>query len=794
MANGEIQKINAEKGFGFILPKEPAQDKGVFFHFSGLVKGLKINVLQTGDRVEFDMTQGPKGDQAINIRKTSGQTTNATSSVAERNHLESNSSKPRIFGSDIPSEKLTYRFAPIDINLAVTDSPVWHDGLSDEGLLSGEILCTLKALTPLLPGNTSYPASDVADSKKVTIKEPVIEKNKDKKLDRDRVQLPNSWGIPPVAEKKKIIEPLRLNDGRAIIPGSAIKGMIRQSLGALLSAPMERVNEHHYTYRPNLSHGNRMVCRPAVVLAINEQRITVKILNNARAAIFFHDDTQKKFAHLAYGSVVNTEFSDISYEEKNYFDNKKNKQVNEVNRNRLVTKSESSLKLNHIYLAYKGGIDGEGDLASAFGRGTKVHSEALVHLDELGNGSEMTIPAPVYNQYIKSQKVLANETVGHISKGHPLSINSRVVSRNIESATALVKNQLIYVEVEIENNEFKAIKSIGHHYQYRWAYTSSIKVKNGKQRDEVALHKDEVIANDEKLKNINPLKLSGPRLIFGYTRSETTPIGKGKYERLAGRIAINHAVSVGVPQYLNPVNGFCVPLKILGQPKPSAWEFYLKQNESEPVTYGNLPSDEGGDLAGRKFYLHQLGTALADIQALPNNEDTNKCPVRSDQAPLARFICDAGTEFKFAIRYSQLRPWELGALLVTLQPNRIGENTKKYAHKLGLGRPLGLGSVEITEAILPSDITKKAVDALNVRLDKVDAIRSRWLEIHEFADRGQLGYPTVTDRGEKTIFGWHSQLRREYSKLRRDNKPNFDLMMNEKINPAHNLPPKKIKT
>ena len=63
MAQGSVKWFNAEKGFGFI-----AQDGGgadVFVHFSAIATdGYKS--LDENQRVEFDITQGPKGPQAEN--------------------------------------------------------------------------------------------------------------------------------------------------------------------------------------------------------------------------------------------------------------------------------------------------------------------------------------------------------------------------------------------------------------------------------------------------------------------------------------------------------------------------------------------------------------------------------------------------------------------------------------------------------------------------------------------------------------------------------------------------------
>jgi CspA family cold shock protein len=64
MATGTVKWFNGEKGFGFI-----AQDGGgadVFAHYSN-INAQGFRELSEGQKVEFDVTQGPKGPQAENI-------------------------------------------------------------------------------------------------------------------------------------------------------------------------------------------------------------------------------------------------------------------------------------------------------------------------------------------------------------------------------------------------------------------------------------------------------------------------------------------------------------------------------------------------------------------------------------------------------------------------------------------------------------------------------------------------------------------------------------------------------
>ncbi|MFK9007736.1 cold-shock protein [Pseudomonas pergaminensis] len=64
MATGTVKWFNAEKGFGFIT-----QDGGgdIFVHFSAIT-GDGFRTLEENQKVEFEVTQGPKGAQAENVR------------------------------------------------------------------------------------------------------------------------------------------------------------------------------------------------------------------------------------------------------------------------------------------------------------------------------------------------------------------------------------------------------------------------------------------------------------------------------------------------------------------------------------------------------------------------------------------------------------------------------------------------------------------------------------------------------------------------------------------------------
>ena len=65
MAQGSVKWFSDQKGYGFITPDN---GKDVFVHHTA-IKGEGFETLSEGQRVEFDIQEGPKGQQAANVVK-----------------------------------------------------------------------------------------------------------------------------------------------------------------------------------------------------------------------------------------------------------------------------------------------------------------------------------------------------------------------------------------------------------------------------------------------------------------------------------------------------------------------------------------------------------------------------------------------------------------------------------------------------------------------------------------------------------------------------------------------------
>lgn len=160
--------------------------------------------------------------------------------------------------------------------------------------------------------------------------------------------------------------------------------------------------------------------------------------------------------------------------------------------------------------------------------------------------------------------------------------------------------------------------------------------------------------------------------VFGWVHQN--PPKDEKKVAYAGRVKISHA------KIIKNTGTIEVPLAILSTPKPTTNFFYLLKNEM-PV-FDVIYDTEGAQLRGRKFYRHQEEAKEQEYKQAGNEKGKQNRTIRDALNP--------GAKFNFTIRFENLSPVELGALLWSV------EMEEGMHHKVGLAKPLGFGSVKLS--------------------------------------------------------------------------------------------------
>ena len=172
--------------------------------------------------------------------------------------------------------------------------------------------------------------------------------------------------------------------------------------------------------------------------------------------------------------------------------------------------------------------------------------------------------------------------------------------------------------------------------------------------------------------------------IFGYVRDEDP--GNDHPQHYAGRVRFSDARRVDVTtdpwhseQLIKP--------QILSGPKPTTFQHYLEQSQPDDSGklkhYADIPQNI--KIRGHKLYWHRGNDFSSHLHVFnqPNlgTQDTLIKPVKTELT------------FEFKINFENLTAAELGALLWAIELP-AGDNQER-CHRLGMAKPLGLGSVKI---------------------------------------------------------------------------------------------------
>jgi len=230
-------------------------------------------------------------------------------------------------------------------------------------------------------------------------------------------------------------------------------------------------------------------------------------------------------------------------------------------------------------------------------------------------------------------------------------------SKNVPDLLKLAENGVPCFYVRYRDTKNRERISFGHTGMFRLAYDKTIG--------------DHIPSN---LKDSNIVDI--PEAIFGNEKTHSS------------RVFFEDAYLDSEPEkiLLNTI----IP-KILSNPKPTCFQHYIEQltdnlyNHPKNLAHYNSPNL----IRGYKLYWHKDGKGF---------EETAKDAIQKHETQYTKITpVKEGAVFKGRIRFENLSDIELGALLFAI------DLPEGCAHKIGMGKPLGLGSVQIKPRLFISD-------------------------------------------------------------------------------------------
>lgn len=206
----------------------------------------------------------------------------------------------------------------------------------------------------------------------------------------------------------------------------------------------------------------------------------------------------------------------------------------------------------------------------------------------------------------------------------------------------------------------------------------------------VFVNKPRDLAKAAKIRRCTELKsVCAACALFGFIDDDKTK-EQHKGDCRASRVRFTDAVC----QTPDPFDGSYI-LPILANPRLSSFEFYLNSenvekiyNQDNKIIIGKEKfgaDTEGVTLAGRKFYWHDL-----DRKITSNDVSAEMRPNMAVKMELVK----SGAKFEFSVFFDNITEKQLKQLVYALT---LGDNYEdsRYCHKIGHGKPVGLGSVKI---------------------------------------------------------------------------------------------------
>jgi len=664
MAKGKIKSLFANKGFGFIKPEEAG--KGVWFHASVVKGNIEFDQLQEEMQVEYESQMSDRGLKAVYVRIL-----DEASSISLPSYRFLNPYNFAQFLSKPPNGKTTSSIAqttlgekllaagiasssedipPQDLDLMGKCPPPPHDRYVG---LSGVITCKLETKTPLFISDSEY-----------------VQKR------------PNGHTSYEFFKFK----------GKPAVPGTSLRGMIRSVFEAVTNSCLPTISDARLSYHLPPAKALKLV--PACVEQDDKsKKWHLRLLPGTKPVNADKNDNSPQHAAWVplylgkalrpsrnitgasqYAKRANISLNGLTHKShclallkrithsSGRFSFWNVEKLVPIGRRADLGGPKADERIEEGFLCITGqNIENKHDERFFFAAGGLTSAKSIELNDDKVRHDYQILIQDYQNRHAESIRQLIKKEVAPELPYDDKAAYSRFIVNKNESE--LTNGDLVYAMIS-KNGQVEFIVPVS---IPRVAYDDSISD----------------LLPDNALRPCDEYNCLCPACrVFGWVY-RTKRGEKIEQVAYAGRAQFAHAI-------LKESNGTLpeLPLAILSSPKPTTTLFYLKPRDGAiPVKWTSESAAKGyalefNTLRGRKFYRHHKQANEKIYQRTDSRCDDQNRTIRDALAP--------GAVFEFTIKFENLAPVELGALLWSLEMDH------QSFHRLGFAKPLGFGSVKIT--------------------------------------------------------------------------------------------------
>ena len=447
--------------------------------------------------------------------------------------------------------------------------------------------------------------------------------------------------------------------GITIIPGSSLKGVIRNIIDVLTNSVIRNVEDEKLEQRMGAGKFESVF---GIIESLPENGKNGVIVEAERIKVKTKEKIKNSNKSNDYGKEFSKKYNekDGLIEKVNLKDSIYNLKETEIKIKPGVTTVEKLITNSGEYKKYviddENGVQGVLWFSSPiFG---KIHEKLLIPKK---NGRKFEFSKEEYEDF----KYIIKQRAERIKNGKDINSSTFYYDKNLEKGDPLLfevkdgkmAEHLVFSEIPRLRYKFSPLDLVPEEFR-----------------------------PSDSLK-----KLSFSERLFGTTGDTTKKDEEKKDElvALSGRVFFEDAKNYK-PEMID--NGNPVTLKAFGEPHPTLTTFYLDNIEK------NYNENKGVSIRGRKFYWHhkeKIGKPFSEYKKsveMPKDKNgQNKFAYNSSLE-----LMDINNEFEFNVNFENLTDEELGVLIYAI------ELEDGLLHKIGKGKAFGLGSckIEIKEFLL----------------------------------------------------------------------------------------------